>query len=171
DPGEGRGPGGRHPGRLLRRDGAAAAARARPAGALRGVLPLHPVDRDLLRLPFDLDRLEGIDLRGLLQLLVEGLRDENLVGPRGVAEALGGIHRIADHGILEPPIRADVPREYFAEVDADPDGELRAALLLPLRVELLERCQLIERARSEERRVGKECRWGWAACRYTLVRS
>src|SRR5438874_1657170 len=43
-------------------------------------------------------------------------------------------------------IRADVAREYFAEVDADPDGERGAPLLLPLRVEPLERCQLIERA-------------------------
>src|SRR5207249_1063653 len=34
----------------------------------------------------------------------------------------------------------------FGEVYADPDGELGATLLLPLRVELLERCQLIERA-------------------------
>src|SRR6266571_294173 len=90
--------------------------------------------------------LEVLDRRGLLQLLVERLRDEDLVGPRGVAEALGGIHCITDHGILEPPIRADVAREYFAEVDADPDAELGATLLFPLRVELLERCQLIERA-------------------------
>src|SRR5207302_57219 len=68
DPGQGRGAGRGDPRRLLRGDGPAAAARARAAGAVRGALPLHPVDRELLRFPLDLNRVERLDLRGPLQL-------------------------------------------------------------------------------------------------------
>src|SRR5712691_2037353 len=41
--------------------------------ALRCALPLHPVDRDLLRLSLDLNRVERLDARGPLQLLEERL--------------------------------------------------------------------------------------------------
>src|SRR2546422_4170328 len=51
------------------------------------LFPYTTLFRSLLRLSFDLDRLEGIDLRGLLQLLVERLRDEDLVAFLPAAEA------------------------------------------------------------------------------------
>src|SRR3989449_9472112 len=81
DPGQGRGAGRGDPWRLLRGDGPAAAAGARAAGAVRGALPLHPVDRKLLRLSLGLNRVERLDLRGPLQLRERRLRDQELVRP------------------------------------------------------------------------------------------
>src|SRR5439155_24538606 len=121
--------------RLFRGDGAAAASRARAARAVRGDLPLHPVDRDLLRFPLDLNRLEGLDSRGLLQLLEEPLRDQDLVRAGARAEAGRGVHGVSDHGVLQPAVRADVAGEHLSEVDPDPDAELGATLLLPFRIE------------------------------------
>src|SRR5207245_8726314 len=143
DPGERRRAGGGDPRRLFRRDGPAAPARARAARALRPALPLHPINRDLLRLPFDLDRLQGLDLGWLLQLLVERLGDQNLVGAGAGAQPAGGVDGIADHGVLESAVRADVAREHLAEVDPDADAELRSPLVVPLAVELLERPEVV----------------------------
>src|SRR5206468_10529274 len=66
-------------GSLLWRDGSAAAAGVGPAGEVRAVVALHAIDRHLLRLSLDLNRLEGLDLRRLLQRFVERLRNQNLV--------------------------------------------------------------------------------------------
>src|SRR5712691_13490604 len=104
----------------------------------RYVLPLHPVDRDLLRFPLDLNRVERLDVRGPLQLLEERLRDQDLVWPGTRAEAGRGVHRVADHGVFQPAVRPDVADEHLPEVDPDPDAELLAPLLFPLRVEPLQ---------------------------------
>src|SRR5438034_11119139 len=53
----------------------------------RLTLPFHPVDRELLRFPLDLNRVERLDLRGPLQLREERLRDQDLVRPGARAES------------------------------------------------------------------------------------
>src|SRR2546421_7726975 len=103
--------------------------------SLHDALPI--VDRDLLRLSLDLNRVERLDIRGPLQLREERLRDQDLVRPGARAESRRGVHRVADHRVFQPAVRPDVAGEHLPEVDPDPDAELRAALLLPLRVEPL----------------------------------
>src|SRR5437867_494799 len=112
----------------------------------RLTLPLHPVDRDLLGFPLDLNRVERLDIRGPLQLREERLRNQDLVRPGARAESRRGGHRVADHRVFQPAVRPDVAGEHLPEVDPDPNAELRAALLLPLRLEPLQGLELIERA-------------------------
>src|SRR5207247_9943906 len=125
--GRGRG----QPLRLIPGGGPGAAARARAGRALRRALPLYSVDRQLVRLSFYLERLQGLDPGRLLERLVERLRDQDLVRARDRAQAARDVHRVADHGVLQPAVRADVAREHLAEVDADPDAQLGPALRLP----------------------------------------
>src|SRR2546422_11689965 len=69
--------------------------------------------------------------------LFRSLRDQDLVRPGARAESRRGVYRVADHRVFQPAVRPDVAGEHLPEVDPDPDAELRAALLLPLRVEPL----------------------------------
>ena len=48
-------------------------------------------------------------------------------------EARGEIHRVAEHGIIVAPARADIADDAIAGVDADPDGEARRRALARLR--------------------------------------
>ncbi len=79
-PGARSGSGGRNSRGLLQCDGLTAAAGARPARAVRPSLPFHPVDLHPLRLPLHLHRLQGFDRGRVLELLVERLRNQDLVG-------------------------------------------------------------------------------------------
>src|SRR5206468_4503874 len=70
----------------------------------------------------------------------------------------------ADQNVVDAPVRlagvgrvgvAVVPGEARASVTGDAPG------VLQVRAATVERGEPAEKARSEERRVGKECRWGW----------
>src|SRR5207245_4434655 len=123
---------------------AAAPPFVRSAVAVRPALSRPAVDRDFLRFALHLDRIQGLDLGRLLELLEEWLRNQDLVRAGAGAEPRRGVHGVADHRILEPAFRPDVAREDLAEIDADPDAELGAPLVLPLGVQLLARAQLAE---------------------------
>src|SRR5207237_9162864 len=117
--------------RFLWCDGTAAAAGAGPTGEVWASLPLYPIDRHFLRFSLHLNRLERLDGRLLLELLVKRLGDEDLVRAGLAAQPVGGVHRVADHGVFESPVGADVAGTHFAEIHRDPNLHLRAALRTP----------------------------------------
>src|SRR6185295_13245410 len=72
------------------------------------------------------------------------IREKDLPRFRRGAEAIRRVHHVADHGELEPPLRADVPRERLAVVQTDTDRELRALRRLPAAIEPLHRMHHVD---------------------------
>ena len=79
----------------------------------------------------------NIVLRQLISELTEhGVRVVLLVRP---LEPCRDVHRIADHGVIEPILGTHVTHRHLAGIDADADIEPRKTLPLPFRPEAFER--------------------------------
>ena len=67
----------------------------------------------------------------ILHHLTQRLADQDLARGRLGAEPGGDVHRVADHGVLQPAVAADVAGEDLAVVDPDADADLGPALRQP----------------------------------------
>ena len=72
---------------------------------------------------------------------------------RQLLDARGGVHGVADHGVLVPVVGADVTEHRLADVQADADGDRLDVALAQARVQALE-------PREHLARRGDCCRCG-----------
>src|ERR1700681_514487 len=73
--------------------------------------PLDPVDGHRLCLPLERQRRERGDRRRRGEGVIEGQGDEDLLRAGFGAQPGGDVDRIADHGVFQPAVAADVAGE------------------------------------------------------------
>src|SRR5271168_3342151 len=89
------------------------------------------IDRQSARAPIDHEPVELAHANVIAGKTARLLSDDDLgaVFFVGALEPAGDIHRVTDHRVVEPDLRADIADEHFARIYPDPNPKRAAAVI------------------------------------------